>query len=94
MNPNDIAQAIEDGQTALGVEFGSTRIKAVLVGPDHTPIASGSHDWENRFEHGVWTYHLDDVWAGLQDAYRKLSDEVQARYGVPLRTVGPSASAP
>jgi len=88
MHPNDIARAIEDSRTALGVEFGSTRIKAVLIGEDHTPIASGSHDWENRFEGGVWTYHLDDVWAGLQDAYRKLSDEVQRRYGVPLRTVG------
>jgi sugar (pentulose or hexulose) kinase len=88
MNPSDIANAIAAGKTALGVEFGSTRIKAVLIGEDHTPLASGSHDWENRFEGGVWTYHLEDVWAGLQDSYRKLSAEVQARYGVPLQTVG------
>ena len=91
MNPNDITQisnAIAQGRTALGVEFGSTRIKAVLIGPDHTPLAAGSHEWENRFEHGVWTYHLEDVWTGLQDAYRKLSDEVQARYDVRLQTVG------
>jgi sugar (pentulose or hexulose) kinase len=88
MNPSDIAKAIEGSKTALGVEFGSTRIKAVLIGPDHTPLASGSHEWENRFENGVWTYRLEDVWSGLQDAYRRLNDEVQARYGVRLQTVG------
>jgi sugar (pentulose or hexulose) kinase len=88
MNPTDIAKTIAAGNTALGVEFGSTRIKAVLIGPDHTPLAAGSHEWENRFEGGVWTYHLDDVWSGLQDSYRKLKDEVHARYGVRLQTVG------
>lgn len=88
MQPSDISQAIVGGKTALGVEFGSTRIKAVLIGENHTTLASGSHDWENRFENGVWTYHLEDVWAGLQDSYRKLSAEVMARYGVPLQTVG------
>ncbi len=88
MEINDIRKAIDAGQTALGVEFGSTRIKAVLIGPDHAPIASGSHEWENRFEDGVWTYSLDDVWAGLQDSYRQLSLDVQARYGVALSTVG------
>ena len=64
MNPSAIANAIAAGKTALGVEFGSTRIKAVLVGEDNAPIASGSHEWENRFENGVWTYHLEDVWSG------------------------------
>lgn len=88
MNASDISKAIAAGKTALGVEFGSTRIKAVLIGEDHTPLASGSHDWENRFENGVWTYHLEDVWTGLQDSYRKLSDEVYARYGVRLQTAG------
>ena len=76
MNASDTSKAIADGKTALGIEFGSTRIKAVLIGEDHTPLASGSYDWENRFENGVWTYHLEDVWTGLQDSYRKLSDEV------------------
>ncbi len=56
-----IQQAIRGGQTALGIELGSTRIKAVLIGPDHTPIASGDHTWENRLENGVWTYRLQDV---------------------------------
>ena len=88
MNQNDIRNAIESGKTALGIEFGSTRIKAVLIGEDHTPIASGSHEWENRHENGVWTYRLEDVWAGLQDSYRKLSDEVTEKYNAQLRTVG------
>jgi sugar (pentulose or hexulose) kinase len=88
MDRNDIQKAIESGKTVLGVEFGSTRIKAVLIGEDHVPLASGSHDWENRFENGIWTYPLEDVWAGLQDSYRKLSQEVLETFGVPLRTLG------
>jgi sugar (pentulose or hexulose) kinase len=88
MKRNDIQQAIEGGQTALGIEFGSTRIKAVLVGEDHTPIASGSHDWENRYENGVWTYSLEDVWNGLQESYRKLSKAVSEDYHTPLNAVG------
>ena len=88
MHPSDTQKAIASGKTTLGVEFGSTRIKAVLIGADHLPIASGSHEWENRYENGVWTYHLDDVWAGLQDSFRKLSAEVLATYNTPLQTVG------
>ncbi|GIK75633.1 MAG: ATPase [Chloroflexota bacterium] len=88
MNPTDIRNAIENGKTALGIEFGSTRIKAVLIGADHTPLASGSHEWENRYENGVWTYSLDDVWTGLQACFRDLRAAVQAQYNVSLRTVG------
>lgn len=88
MNPNDIRNAIETGKTALGIEFGSTRIKAVLVGADHTPLASGSHEWENRYENGVWTYSLDDVWSGLQACFRDLRTAVQTQHGVALHTVG------
>ena len=88
MNTSDIRKAIELGKTALGVEFGSTRIKAVLIGEDHAPIASGSHEWENRYENGVWTYHLEDVWAGLQESYRNLSQEVMEKYHLPLQTIG------
>jgi sugar (pentulose or hexulose) kinase len=88
MNRNDIQKAVENGKTALGIEFGSTRIKAVLIGEDHTPIASGSHDWENRYENGVWTYSLEDVWAGLQESYRALTKEVFEKYNTPLRTIG------
>jgi sugar (pentulose or hexulose) kinase len=88
MNQTDIQKAIKDGKTALGIEFGSTRIKAVLIGENHMPIASGSHEWENRYENGIWTYSLDDIWTGLQDSYRNLSDEVLEKYDTPLKTIG------
>ena len=88
MELSTAAQAIRDGKTALGIEFGSTRIKAVLIGPDHSPLASGGHNWENRLEDGVWTYHLEDVWTGLQDCYRSLTEEVLHRYGEKLTRVG------
>jgi sugar (pentulose or hexulose) kinase len=88
MNRNGIQKAIESGKTALGVECGSTRIKAVLIGENHLPIASGSHEWENRYENGVWTYSLEDIWAGLQDSFRKLSNEVSEKYNTPLKTIG------
>ncbi len=88
MNRDEIRHAIASGQTALGVEFGSTRIKAVLIGPDHAPLASGSFEWENRYENGVWTYHLQDVWTGLQASYRQLSRAVLEEYQLPLTTIG------
>src|SRR5215203_4307936 len=88
MDRNDIQKTIESGKTTLGVEFGSTRIKAVLIGEDHTSIASGSHEWENRHENGVWTYSLEDVWNGLQNSYRNLSHEVLEKYGTSLKTIG------
>jgi sugar (pentulose or hexulose) kinase len=83
-----IKQAIESGKAVLGIELGSTRIKAVLLSEDHTPIASGSHDWENRYEGGLWTYRLEDVWAGLQASYRKLSDEVFAQHNIRIQSLG------
>ena len=88
MDRSSIQKAIESGKTALGIEFGSTRIKAVLIGEDHTPIASGSFEWENRHENGIWTYSLEDVWAGLQESYRKLSKDVFEKYNLPLKTIG------
>jgi sugar (pentulose or hexulose) kinase len=88
MDQNDIQKAIESGKTVLGIELGSTRIKAVLIGEDHAPIASGSHEWENQYENGVWTYSLEDVWKGLQESYQNLSKEVTEKYGVPLKTIG------
>jgi sugar (pentulose or hexulose) kinase len=72
----------------LGVEFGSTRIKAVLIGEDHLPVVSGSYDWENRYENGIWTYSLEDVWTGLQESYRKLSNEFSKKFDTPLHTIG------
>lgn len=88
MEKKEIAAAIRQGNTALGMELGSTRIKAVLIGPDHAPVASGAFDWENRLENGVWTYHLEDVWTGLQSAYRALAEEVEQTYGVTLQRPG------
>lgn len=85
---SDIKEAIVSGKTALGIEFGSTRIKAVLVGEDNAPVASGSHDWENRYENNIWTYSLEDIWSGLQDAYTKMAEDVKNRYGEPLKRIG------
>jgi sugar (pentulose or hexulose) kinase len=87
MNVNT-QKALESGTTALGIEFGSTRIKAVLIGEDHAPIASGSHEWENRYENGIWTYSLEDIWSGLQDSYQKLSREVLEKYNTRLKAIG------
>lgn len=78
---------IENGNTALGIEIGSTRIKAVLIGDDHTPIASGGYEWNNRLENNIWTYRLEDVWTGLQACFKDLADNVQREFGVRLTTV-------
>jgi len=88
MNHNEIQKAIENGQIILGIEFGSTRIKAVLIGEDYSPIASGSYEWENQYENGFWTYSLEGIWAGLQESYRNLSSKVLENYNIPLRSIG------
>ena len=62
-----IASDIESGNAVLGIEFGSTRIKAVVIDEKGTPLASGSHEWENQPVDGIWTYSVDDIWSGLQD---------------------------
>ena len=74
-------ELIAGGNAFLGMELGSTRIKAVLVGGDGAPLAQGSHTWENRLENGVWTYHLDDVWVGIQAAYADLRRDARERWG-------------
>lgn len=84
----EVKKQIEEGRTVLGIELGSTRIKAVLVGEDNAPIASGAHDWENRLENGIWTYSLDDVWNGLQDCYKNLAEDVKKQYGTELQKIG------
>ena len=75
---------IESGKAALGIEFGSTRIKAVLIDENNNPIAQGSHEWENQLVNGLWTYSLEAIWFGVQDCYRDLRANVQAQYGVEL----------
>ena len=84
MSTNDIRKLIEAGQACLGVEFGSTRIKAVLIDPNGNPIAQGGYDWENRLENNIWTYDLKDVWTGLQDCYARMAEDVKAQYGVEI----------
>ena len=80
---SDIKNIIAEGKAILGIEFGSTRIKAVLINPeDFKPVAQGAHEWENRLENGFWTYHLDDIWNGLQDCYQDLLKDVKNQYGI------------
>ena len=81
---SNISELILAGKAVLGIELGSTRIKAVLIDENHVPIASGSHDWENRYENGIWTYSLDDIWEGLQDSYQRMAMEVKEKYGVTI----------
>ena len=85
MDQNASRALIQAGQAVLGIEFGSTRIKAVLVdGQGHT-LAVGTHDWENRLENGIWTYSLEDIHEGLQGCYASLKSQVQAQYGITLQ---------
>ena len=79
-----IKNMIKEGRAVFGLEFGSTRIKAVLVDVNHQPVAMGTWDWENRLEDNVWTYRLEDIWTGLQGCYKSLAEDVQRKYGVPL----------
>src|SRR5664279_6369030 len=80
--------AIIAGHTSLGVEFGSTNIKACLIGPDHQVLATGNHVWENQFVDRLWTYSEDAIWTGLQAAVASLMADVERRHGVPLTRVG------
>lgn len=84
----DITSIIESGKTVLGIEFGSTRIKAVLIREDHEPIASGSFDWENQYVNHIWTYDLQDVIKGLQESYKNMAQEVLKQFGVVIRKIG------
>jgi len=79
-----IRQFIIEGNAVLGIEFGSTRIKAVLIGEENEPIAIGSHTWENEYVDKIWTYSIESIWAGIQDCYRKLADNVREAYGVEI----------
>ena len=88
MGAAEAKAAILANKTALGIEFGSTRIKAVLVDDKNQPIASGAHEWENRYENGVWTYSLEDIWTGIQDCYQDMAKDVKAKYDVELESVG------
>lgn len=84
----DAKSTILSGKAILGIEFGSTRIKAVLIDEDNKPIAQGSHTWENQLVDGLWTYSIDAIWNGLQDCYADLRSNVNSAYGVEIETLG------
>lgn len=85
---SQVQDAITKGETSLGIEFGSTRIKAVLIDRHFETIATGSFEWENLLKDGYWTYNQEDIITGLQAAYREMKQEVEQRYKVTLRKVG------
>ena len=83
----DAKSTIENGQAILGIELGSTRIKAVLITPDNNPIAQGYHNWENQLIDGLWTYSIEDIWSGLQDCYASLRSNVKEQYHVEIEAL-------
>ena len=85
---NKRKEAILNGRTSLGIEMGSTRIKAILIDEDFTPIAQGEHEWENSYIDNIWTYSLEEVWAGVQESYHNMKKDVQNQYGVTITTIG------
>ena len=80
-------ETIQQGKAILGIEFGSTRIKAVLIDGENKPIAQGSHEWENQLVDGLWTYSIDAIWAGLQDCYAELRKDVKAQYDCEIESL-------
>lgn len=77
-----MADYVLSGNESLGIEFGSTRIKAVLINENCDILATGAFDWENKLENGIWTYHDDEIWLGLQSAYKSLNEDVKSKYGI------------
>mgnify|MGYP002576545147 FL=1 len=84
---SDAKSTIEAGKAILGIEFGSTRIKAVLIDQENKPIAQGSHTWGNQLVDGLWTYSIEAIWAGLQDCYADLRANVKKQYGIEIETL-------
>lgn len=78
----DAKNLIAEGRSYLGIEFGSTRIKAVVIDEVGTVLATGGHSWENRLDNGIWTYTLDDIWGGLSDCYSDLVKDIREKYGI------------
>ncbi len=87
MDVPKISEVVRSGQGVIGIELGSTRIKAVLIGPDNMPLASGGHGWENTLSDGVWTYPLEEVWEGIQASFAELQKDVEKQYGVVIKRV-------
>ncbi len=83
----DAKTTIETGKAVLGIEFGSTRIKAVLIDPENRPVAQGSHTWENQLVDGLWTYSTGEIWYGLQDCYADLRSNVKRQYDIEIENL-------
>lgn len=79
---------IEEGKTSLGIELGSTRIKAVLIDEAGFPLASGAYEWENQYVNGIWTYSLEDVWEGIKECYQDLLQDVKKKYDTVITRIG------
>lgn len=88
MDTKTAKEAVIQGKTSLGIELGSTRIKAVLIDDKQQPIASGSHEWENQLVDGIWTYSLEEVWSGLQNSYQALKADVREKFDTELTKIG------
>src|SRR5574344_1703116 len=84
LSDEQIKTEITSGQTVMGLEFGSTRIKSVLIDSKNEPVASGAFDWENSLVNGIWTYSLDEIHNGLASCYTSLKNDVSKKYGVKL----------
>ncbi|RSX53466.1 ATPase [Bifidobacterium goeldii] len=83
-----IAEKVRAGKTSLGIEFGSTRIKAVLIDDNYNTIASGDYQWASHLENGLWSYTIDEIWKGLQSAYASMANDVRTAYGEELTRIG------
>jgi sugar (pentulose or hexulose) kinase len=82
------SNVFNSNESFIGIELGSTRIKAVLIDGRHSQVASGGHTWENRLENGIWTYSLEDIWRGIGDCYANLAEDVREKYGTELKSAG------
>ena len=87
MNKENVKTLIEAGKAVVGIELGSTRIKAVMIDENHQPVATGSYDWENRLDGHIWTYDLEDIWKGLKASYANMAADVKEKYGAEIKSL-------
>ena len=87
MNKENVKTLIEAGKAVVGIELGSTRIKAVMIDENHQPVATGSYDWENRLDGHIWTYDLEDIWKGLKASYANMAADVKEKYGTEIKSL-------
>ena len=87
MNKENVKTLIEAGKAVVGIELGSTRIKAVMIDENHQPVATGSYDWENRLDGHIWTYDLEDIWKGLKASYANMAADVKDKYGTEIKSL-------